>query len=213
MNPSEIAPTKTNLFEYKAQLIFSIDGHSLLEEKREVLVMHLMEIISEIRKHREKLNSLLQESYGLLRVVSVELGELELHKIVQVQKAFSEVTVMEKSIMGVNIPTIKYKEKDEAANRIGMSFYSTNSDYDRLIQNVREIMRLIVTVTQVEASAWRLAYEIKKTQRKVNALENVFIPDFKEIIKFIQDTLEERERETFFQMKRVKNAHEQAEEE
>lgn len=210
MNPSEIAPTKTNLFEYKAQLAFSIDGHSLLEEKREVLVMHLMEIISEIRKHREKLNSLLAESYRLMKIVSVEIGELELQKIVQVQKSLSEVEVHEKSVMGVNIPAIKYKEKDPGNNRVAMSFFSTNSDYDRLIRNVREIMQLIVTVTQVEASAWRLAYEIKKTQRRVNALENVFIPDFREIIKFIQDTLEERERETFFQMKRIKSAHEQA---
>ena len=59
-------------------------------------------------------------------------------------------------------------------------------------------------VAQVEDLAWKLAYEIKKTQRRVNALENIFIPEFREIIKFIQDTLEERERETFFQLKRIK---------
>lgn len=210
MNPSEVAPTKTNLFDYKGQLAFSVDGHSLLEEKREVLVMHLMDIIAQIRSHREQINALLKESFTLLRTVEVEMGELELKKIVQVQKTLSEVDVHEKSIMGVNIPTIKYKEKNDLKTKVGVSFYTTSANYDKLTQNVRQIMQLIITVTQVEASAWRLAYEIKRTQRKVNALENVFIPDFKEIIKFIQDTLEERERETFFQMKRVKNAHEAA---
>lgn len=212
MNPSEIAPTKTNLFEYKAQLIFSIDGHALLEEKREVLVMHLMEIISKIKVQRESLNNLLAKSYEILRIVEVEMGEFELQKIIQGHKELIDVDVHEKSIMGVNIPSIKYKDKIESWEKPDISFFVTNTNYDILIKNTKEITKLIIDVAQVEASAWRLAYEIKKTQRRVNALENVFIPDFKEIIKFIQDTLEERERETFFQMKRIKSAHEAAEE-
>jgi len=206
MNPSEIAPTKTNLFDFKGQLIFSVDGHTLLEEKREVLVLHLMDVISKMKNERKILNKLLEESYTLLDVVKVGIGEFELQKIVNGSKSISELNIHEKGVMGVNIPAIKYKEdvKIWPVN----SFNNTNMDYDRLLYNIREILKQIVFVAQVEASAWRLAHEIKKTQRKVNALENVFIPDFKEIIKFIQDTLEERERETFFQMKRVKNAQE-----
>lgn len=212
MNPSEIAPTKTNLFDFKAQLIFSIDGHALLEEKREVLVMHLMDIISKIKEQRQKLNNLLEESFKLLRFVEVELGEFELKKLVESQKKLSGLDIHEKGIMGVNIPAIRYKENLNLYKKPALSFRSGNDNFDRIKRNAGEIIQLIVQVAQVEASAWRLAYEIKKTQRRVNALENVFIPDFKEIIKFIQDTLEERERETFFQMKKIKNAQETAEE-
>ncbi len=212
MNPSEIAPTKTNLFEYKAQLIFSIDGHSLLEEKREVLVMHLVEIISKIKEQRERLNLLLKKSYELLRLVEIEMGEYELERIVLGHKMIPDVDVHEKGIMGVNLPNVKYKDKIEAPVRPDISFYTTNINFDRLFKNARELTKLVIEVAQVEAAAWRLAYEIKKTQRRVNALENVYIPEFKEIIKFIQDTLEERERETFFQMKRIKSAHETANE-
>jgi V/A-type H+-transporting ATPase subunit D len=210
MNPSEIAPTKTNLFDYKGQLSFSIDGHALLEEKREVLVMHLMEIISKIKEQRSKLNILLKESFELLSLSQLEMGEFELQKIVKSHRDINEVEVHEKSIMGVNIPDIKYKEELKRSGKPGVSFSSTTFHFDQLQKNMKEIMELIVAVSQIEASAWRLSYEIKKTQRRVNALENIFIPDFKEIIKFIQETLEERERETFFQMKRVKNAHEKA---
>jgi V/A-type H+/Na+-transporting ATPase subunit D len=210
MNMAEIAPTKTNLFDYKAQLIFSIDGHSLLEEKREVLVMHLTEIISQIKTQREKLNMLLADSFKLLKLVQVEMGEFELEKLVQGRIHMTPVEVKEKGIMGVTLPDIKYKAAADAKMKPGVSFSGTTNSFDNLSRNMHEVMSLIITVSQVEASAWRLAYEIKKTQRRVNALENVFIPDFREIIKFIQDTLEERERETFFQMKKLKKAHESA---
>ena len=112
MNPSEIAPTKTNLFEYKAQLLFSIDGHSLLEEKREVLVMHLMEIISKVKEQRVRLNRLLMESFQLLKITEVEVGEYELQKIIQGSVETVQVEIHEKGIMGVNLPTIRYKKTD-----------------------------------------------------------------------------------------------------
>lgn len=212
MNPSEVAPTKTNLFDFKGQLTFSIDGHALLEEKREVLVMHLMEIISKIKDQRQRLNQLLASSFELLSQVQLEIGEHELQGLAKSHKPLPDLEIHEKGIMGVNIPAMKYQETIEGQTRPAVSFARTNLGFDRLSKNTREIIRMIVDVAQVEASAWRLAYEIKKTQRRVNALENVFIPDFREIIKFIQDTLEERDRETFFQMKKIKNAHEAAEE-
>ena len=107
--------------------------------------------------------------------------------------------------MGVSIPSIKYKEEIKTSVRPDISFSSSTINFDTLSKQIKEIVKLIIVVAQVEDSAWKLAYEIKKTQRRVNALENIFIPEFREIIKFIQDTLEERERETFFQLKRIKN--------
>ena len=206
MNLNEISPTKTSLLEFKEQLQFSKDGHSLLEEKREVLVMHLMETISKMKENRERLDKLLMDSYIILKEMQVLLGELDVKKIIQGIKDISEVKVLEKTIMGVNIPSIKYRERMMPYNNPLLSFNSSDESYDMITQNIKEIINLIVIVAQTESAAWRLAYEIKKTQRRVNGLENVFIPEFKEIIKFIQETLEERERETFFQMKKIKNA-------
>jgi V/A-type H+-transporting ATPase subunit D len=206
MNLAEIAPTKTNLLEYKSQLGFSVEGHTLLEEKREILVLHLVEIISKIKDVRERLDSLLAKSFELLQTVILEVGELEFKNISDTHKELPEIEIHEKRVMGVNIPTIRYKEEFRAVRRPEISFASSTVNFDALSGQAEEIVKLIVAVAQVEDSAWRLAYEIKKTQRRVNALENIFIPDFKEIIKFIQDTLEERERETFFQLKRIKSS-------
>ena len=211
MNLSEIAPTKTNLLEFKDQLSFSQNGHSLLEQKREVLVMHLMDIISQIHSQREKLNKLLSESYEKLNIFRVEAGEHKLRGIIGGIPHTLRIEVVEKSIMGVAIPTIKIKQKREDKGKPIVSLSDTTASYDELQRKLSELLELMVLVAQTEVAAWRLSFEIKKTQRRVNALENVFIPEFKEIVKFIQDTLEERERETFFQMKRVKKAQQKKE--
>ncbi len=206
MNLAEIAPTKTNLLEYKEQLQFSIEGHDLLEEKREVLVMHLLEIAEDVKNKREILNQKLKDMYYQFKLLKLEFGELGLRKILMDNyEKFDRLAITEKSIMGVNIPVVKQKKKEERK----MNFESLTSlerfrIYDRFSKKSKEFVEILIQVAELEARAWRLAYEIKKTQRRVNALENIFIPEFKEIIKFIQDTLEERERETFFQMKRVK---------
>lgn len=208
INLSLISPTKTFLLDYKNQLEFITEGHSLLEEKREILIMHLLEIGSKIKEQRKILNELLVKSYNALKNVYIELGEHEVDTIVDSSKTSLQVEIQERRIMGINIPTIKYTGKIKSDSKPAISFFSTNSDFDILILTIRKIIQLIIQVAQIEASAWRLAHEIKKTQRKVNALENTFIPDFKEVIKFIQDSLDEREKETFFQMKRIKKAKE-----
>lgn len=213
MNPSEIAPTKTNLFEYKGQLEFSVDGHNLLEEKREVLVMHLMDILADLKDRREKLNLRVNECRQSLRKTRLSMGELELSRSSGLSKKPPQTDILEKGVMGVNLPTIKLTgslKKGESPQPL-RSFTNTSESYDMLRRDLAELMVQISETAQIEASAWRLAYEIKKTQRRVNALENVFIPEFKDILKFIQDTLEERDRETFFQMKKVKKGHENSE--
>ena len=211
MNLAEIAPTKTNLLEFKAQYKFSQEGHSLLEQKREVLVMHLIEILSSIQTQRKKLNEMLAWCFEVYETMKMEIGEFELEKILKGVKSGIEIDVIQKSIMGVSIPTIRLKSAKDEAVKPTVSLSNTTPSYDEVIRTLATVKTLIFAVAQVEMSAWKLAYEIKKTQRRVNALENIYIPETKEIIKFIQDTLEERERETFFQMKHVKNAHEKAE--
>ena len=56
-----------------------------------------------------------------------------------------------------------------------------------------------VSVSQMNANPL-----VRKTMRRVNALEKIAIPDYEESIKYIEDTLEESERETFATLKLVK---------
>lgn len=201
----DIAPTKTALFDYKDQLSFSQEGRNLLEEKREVLVMQLLGILQNYKHKRHLLEekwSNFSREFLFLKALSGEEGVAEM-TCLDVAHPLSSVEMTEKSIMGVLLPFLKPLDRRNIAVK---NFLTTNVFYDELYLQFQGLFTLILEVAELESAVWRLAGEIRRTQRKVNALENIFIPEFKEIVKFISDTLEERDRETLFQMKKVKKS-------
>ncbi len=204
----EIAPTRTNLLEFKSQLDFAREGKSLLEEKREVLIMHLFEVAGKSKDLRKQVNEKLSEIYELLAKVEMTLGKSEIMRHLLRVKSGFEVEIVKKSVMGVVIPTVyaarDRKKKQQEIKVPEYSFKESSPMLDLLVIKLKELLPILLELIQYESAAWKLAFEIKRTQRRVNALDNVFIPELDEIVKFIQSSLEERERETFFQMKRVK---------
>ena len=208
MNLAEIAPTRTNLLEYKEQFDFSIEGHDLLEEKREVLVMHLLEISELVKEKRKVFEEKLKKLYYQFKLLKLEFGEMGIRRILLSNAGKTgRIKITEKGVMGLSLPQIRgsVEKSEESIFFDVLTAFERTRIYDRFKREWEELYNLLIEVAELEAKAWRLAYEIKKTQRRVNALENIFIPEFKEIIKYIQESLEERERESFFQMKRVKS--------
>jgi len=201
----DIAPTKTALFDYKDQLAFAQEGRNLLEEKREVLVMQLLSVLQTYKQKRHELEkkwARFYEEFLLLKVLTGEesVGEMT---CLDVSHPLAMVELTERSLMGVILPSLRSPTPD---HRPIKNFLSTAVFYDDLYLSFGELFSLLLEVAQLESTVWRLASEIRRTQRKVNALDNIFIPEFKEIVKFIADTLEERDRETLFQMKKVKKS-------
>jgi V/A-type H+-transporting ATPase subunit D len=86
----------------------------------------------------------------------------------------------------------------------------TNASLDEASASFREVLTQIAQLSQLMTAVWRLAVELRKTQRRVNALQYIFIPDYEETIAFIQSSLEEREREEIFTLKLFKNRAEKA---
>ncbi|URA10119.1 V-type ATP synthase subunit D [Thermospira aquatica] len=201
----DIAPTKTALFDYKDQLSFSQEGRNLLEEKREVLVMQLLGILQKYKHARHQLEEKWTHFYQEFLFLKALSGEESVAEMtcVDLSHPLSSVEMTEKAIMGVVLPSLKSLRTGQIPVK---NFLATNVFYDELYLQFQDLFSLLLEVAQLESAVWRLANEIRKTQRKVNALENIFIPEFKEIVKFIADTLEERDRETLFQMKKVKKS-------
>lgn len=68
-----------------------------------------------------------------------------------------------------------------------------------------EIKYLIYELAEIENAVFKIAMEIKKTGKRANALDKIQIPRYEEAVKYIQDVLEEKEREDFFRLKKVKD--------
>lgn len=196
-----IAPTKSNLISAKATLEFSKKGFELLDQKRNVLIREMMSLIDRAKEIQNKVRVSFEEAYEALKMANLTIGIAAVEEIGDSTPEDSEFEILYKSVMGVEIPKIKYEKKDIQPV---YSFYQTNVSVDVAFKKFQEIKWLILELAEVENSVYKLAVEIKKTQKRANALENISIPKYTELVKYIQDALEEKDREDFFRLKIVK---------
>lgn len=196
-----VAPTKANLMSAKSTLEISKKGYELLDQKRNVLIREMMGLVDSAKEIQSMINSTFEEAYEALKMANITMGVAAVEAISHSVSTDDEVEILFKSVMGVEIPKIKY-EKQEALPVY--SFYQTNASMDVAFKKFHEIKYLVLQLAEVENSVYKLAIEIKKTQKRANALDNIQIPKYTEIVKFIQDSLEEKDREDFFRLKVVK---------
>ena len=201
MEPDKVAPTKGNLLDYKSKRAFAQEGYELLDQKREVLIMELMRVVYNLKDLQERLNARLQGVYETFEEVHLQMGAESIESVLTFYQAEYEIEVIERSVMGVLLPAIRDRTRPEPPNP---SLMETSEAVDRCVAELHEVLSILSEYAETYISVWRLAHEIRKTQRRVNALEHLFIPRYEATIKKIEEVLEESEREEFFRRKRLK---------
>ncbi|WP_318663067.1 V-type ATP synthase subunit D [Treponema sp.] len=197
-----VAPTKSNLLSLKEQLSISKDGYELLEQKREILVMELMHMVEKVKLLEQDIDALIEKAYPALKKMLMQVGGDRVEQIANGVKY--EYTIKEKSttIGGMNFPTIDVKLPEM---QLFYSVLGTYASTDQVIKYFFELLKLLTDMASIRTIVWRLAGEVKKTQRRVNALDKMVIPQTSETVKYIESVLEERERENVFVLKALKN--------
>jgi len=158
-------------------------------------------MINEAQKSREDMWDPLSEAYRALYDSYLKLGPMKLESVATSTPPTVDVTVNVRTIVSVNVPTMQITEKN-----VGLTygFADTNTSLDKATRMMRNVLPGIMKAAEMENAIFRLATELEKTQRLLNALEYVIIPGYQGTIKFISATLEEREREEFVRLKHVK---------
>lgn len=198
---SNIAYTRSNLMAAKSSLELALKGFELLDRKRNVLVMNMMGFIDRAEEIQQKMGEIFSEAYEALQIANITLGISTIADIAESIPETSGFDIINKSIMGVEIPEVNFEKKGLARY---YSFYHTNPALDVVVKRFQELKYLIYELSEVEDSVYKLAMEVKRTTKRANALQNIQIPKYKEIVKAISEVLEEKEREEFFRLKVVK---------
>ncbi|MBA7517175.1 V-type ATP synthase subunit D [subsurface metagenome] len=196
-----LAPTKTNLLKIKDELKFASLGYDLLDQKRNILVLELLNIVDQsvdIQGHVEKA---LDRAYRSLEEAVLKMGKLKVAGLAGAVNIESEIKITQRRVMGVRLPVVEttFKEHPPYYSPMGTSFWIDSS-----LKNFKEALAVMGRLAELKISITRLAQEVKKTIRKVNALEKIAIPDLDESVTYIQNRLEETERDMFVLMKMVK---------
>lgn len=199
-----VAPTKSNLIKAKSSLVLSIKGYELLDKKRNVLIKEMMVFVNKARTMHSEIYEVLEEAYEFLQKANVTLGVKNVEDMSYSIPNEESFDILLKSVMGIDIPTIKYNAGDDTLTPT-YSFYNSNASLDEARQKFQTVKEKIYELAEIENSIFKLAKEIEKTKKRTNALKYVQIPKYKEVVKYIQEVLEEKEREDFFRLKRLKN--------
>ncbi|MBM2851687.1 MAG: ATPase [Candidatus Nitrosotenuis sp.] len=201
-----VAATKIELLKYKRSSQVATMVQKILDDKRKVLLRNIEEMITEANKARGGIWEPLQDVYKSVNNAYLSLGTTTVDSVAQSTPAVMEVDTKIKRIVDVSIPTLNVTEKDTKSMPYG--FADTNSSIDRAAKQIKALLPKICKAAEYENSIFALAKALEKTQKLLNALENVIIPQYRLRIKFILSTLEEREREEFARLKKVKAAME-----
>jgi V/A-type H+-transporting ATPase subunit D len=197
----EVPPTKSSLLAVKAQLTVAQEGYELLEQKRQILVMELMRMVEEVKLLERDMDARVQTAYRALRGTLVRMGR-DAARDVTDGIAFEYVTrEHDGRLMGIPLPSLDVKMPPF---QLPYSFLSADSSCDATMLEFFALLSLVARMAEIRTMVWRLAKEVRKTQRRVNALEKIVIPDVVDTRNFIAGVLEEREREVFFVLKLLK---------
>lgn len=202
---NQVFPTKGNLIATKKSLELANLGYDLLDKKRNVLIREMMTLLDDVKKIRDEITDSYQKAYYALQEANISLGVIS--DIVEAVPVDTGLSVTYRSVMGVELPTIKYERQPL---RLGYGFERANSKVDYAYRCFYHVKELTVILAEVENSVYRLANAIRKTQKRANALKNISIPEFTTTVKFITEALEEKEREEFTRQKVIKTQKDNA---
>ena len=197
----QVQPTKLELIRLKRSIQVSKRIHKILEDKKEVLLRRLTETVEEAKRVRETISSDLVSVYRPLLLAYLELGSTKVDAIARSTPVSVEVDVKVHKMMDVRIPSLIIKGEPAPA-RYGLS--DTSVHLDETVKKITGILPRILKAAELENTIFRIAAELERTQRLINALEYIIIPSYEEAIRFVSMVLEEREREEFVRLKKLK---------
>ena len=200
MDPREF-PTKGNLMLAKNSLALAHQGYDLMDKKRNSLLQELMSLIDEAKDIQEEIDQTFTKAYACLQRANIEHGISKVRELAFTVPIEDSIRIQTRSIMGTEIPHVKYDAKQ---NDLTYSFSTTRESIDIAREAFREVKDLTIKLSMVENAAYRLATNIKKTQKRANALKNITIPMYSNLVYTISNALEEKEREEFTRLKVIK---------
>ncbi|CAC9929109.1 V-type ATPase, D subunit [Aedoeadaptatus nemausensis] len=197
-----VTATKANLLKVKSALEFARKGYGLLDKKRAVLMREMMRLNERAQTIQQEIERDFTRSYDAFTMASVTMGW---EAVVDMSKSMppeEPYTIGYRSVMGVEIPEIHYKEFSPNTT---FSMFESNFAFDEAYIRMHDMRARIYELAELETDLYRLAKEIKKTVKRANALEKIQIPKYEQTKKEIEEILAEKEREDFFRLKRVKS--------
>lgn len=200
----QVSPTRMELIKKNAQIKLAEQGRDLLREKMDALIQEFFHIMESVSESRDKLAKIAEVASNSLLVALAVDDSVTLRSASFATKRQLSLDIKGKNIMGVPVPLIEKVRLSKGTFERGYSIIGVSGRIDEAAEKYEAELDLIISLAETETSLRRLGGEIQMTRRRVNALEQVLIPELRRQAKYIENTIDEREREDLFRLKKVK---------
>jgi V/A-type H+-transporting ATPase subunit D len=201
----QVKPTRMELMRKKAQIRLAEQGRDLLREKMDALIQEFFKILNTVSNSRNELELVSREADLALMIAQAVDDPVTLKSASFATRRSITVDITGKNIMGVPVPVIEKKRISKSMLERGYGIISTSGRIDETAERFEAELDLLIHLAETETAMRRLGAEIQKNRRRVNALEQILIPELKAQAKYIKNAIEEREREDLFRLKKVKS--------
>ena len=200
----QVHPTRMELIRKRSQIALAEQGRDLLKEKMEALIQEFFRIMVTFTQSREELEAVAADAERSLLIAQAVDDPVALRSASFATKRQIAVDICGKNIMGVPVPVIQKTSVMLNVMSRGYSIIGTSGRIDETAEKYESALDIIIRLAETETALRRLGNEIQMNRRRVNALDQVVIPELKQQAKYIRFTIEEREREDIFRLKKVK---------
>lgn len=194
------------LTRLKKRLQVALKGHKLLKDKRDELMRQFLDMVRENKVLREQVEEKIMQANQSFSLASALMQKEVFMSALTMPKQEVKLNIESKNIMSVNVPIFNVKQRSQNnGDMFSYGYAFTSADLDKSVSLLSEVFPQLLELAQKEKSVQMLASEIEKTRRRVNALEHVMIPDYKDTIKYITMKLDENERSNLTRLMKVKD--------
>ncbi len=204
-------PTRMEMTALKKRLVTAKRGHKLMKDKRDEMVRRFIAYVRRNKELRERAERMIGEAMEAFVLARASMSAAEIEEALCYPASGAGVAVGVDHVLSIEVPKFSFVRSGDVGYPYG--FMTTGAELDEAVRRFTEVMPILIELAEVEKTCNRLADEIEKTRRRVNALEYVMIPQLEEAIRRISMKLEENERGNLTRLMKTKdmlNAKEQS---
>lgn len=208
---NDVKPTRKELMGIEDRIDLSERGHDTLEQKRDGLIMEFMDILDQAQDVRSEVSEEYETAQETIDLARAMEGDVAVRGAAAALEEHPEITIQSNNIMGVVVPQIESSKVKKNLDERGYGVLGTSARIDETADAYEDLLESIILAAEVETAMKKMLEEIETTKRRVNALEFKLLPELRENKEYIEQKLEEQEREEIFRMKKIKDKKEDEE--
>lgn len=203
-----IKATRDELLRTRRDLETAEEGKEILERKKEALLSRFLEMVKQYKGRREELLDDLKYLEDTIFFARARDGRVTVSSLALATSQDVALDIATDNVMGTKIFHMKHTALRRDLLSRGYNPASISSRIEAVADTAERLMDQMLAIAHLEHNIKTVGREMGALNRKINALEETIIPDLERKRRYIQDALEQNEREEIFRLKMVKRIQE-----